>query len=218
MVFIVSPVVPRLPGSFGAVRAHGVHTGVDLYCPLGSSVLALESGVVVVGLTGCQAVTANGPPAAGADTSTFWNETLAVMVQGASGVVVYAEVAPSSVAVCVGDSVSRGDLLGLVSVAVLKHNNGDAPLRAHVMPQHALVVGHWAAPSGDPAGPHSCPAFGRAGSADVRAGGVRRQTIRGPGGRKAGLEVVEGVGGGLGDGRESRGRGDEPMSEPRPSF
>jgi hypothetical protein len=30
--------------------------------------------------------------------------------------------------------------------------------------------------------------------------------------------VVEGVGGGLGDGRESRGRGDEPMSEPRPSF
>ena len=52
-------------------------------------------------------MTANGPPAAGADTSAFWNDTLAVMVQDASGV--YGEVTPSSVAVCVGDLVSRGD-------------------------------------------------------------------------------------------------------------
>ncbi len=92
-------VIPREgePGAFGAVRRHDVHTGVDLHCGAGQSVLAVERGVVV-------AVEEFTGPAAG---SPWWLPTRAVLVEGASGVVLYGEVVPEG-AMVTGALVAQG--------------------------------------------------------------------------------------------------------------
>src|SRR6185369_11326283 len=79
--------LPPHPGAFAAVRAHHVHEGVDLYCPEGTCVTAVEAGEVV-------AIVAFTGPRAG---SPFWLDTDAVLVEGPTGVVVYGELAPSVV-------------------------------------------------------------------------------------------------------------------------
>jgi hypothetical protein len=80
----VPKLLPDTPGRFGAVRKHDVHTGVDLYCAVSTKVVAVEAGEVVV----IEPFT--GPDAA----SPWWLSTEAVLVEGASGVVVYGEVHP----------------------------------------------------------------------------------------------------------------------------
>ncbi len=78
---------PRVPlgrdaGAFGAVRRYDTHTGVDLYANHGSSVFAMEDGIVV----------GHGPftgPAAG---SPWWLDTDALLVEGESGVILYGEI------------------------------------------------------------------------------------------------------------------------------
>lgn len=98
------PLVPSLPsgqGLFGAARLHDIHTGVDLYAPPGTSVLAAEDGEVA----------AIDPFFTGGDESPWWETTAAVMVEGASGVVLYGEVEPL---VDVGQQVRAGDLVGRV--------------------------------------------------------------------------------------------------------
>jgi murein DD-endopeptidase MepM/ murein hydrolase activator NlpD len=104
--------VPRAPepGAFGAHRKHDTHTGIDLYADPGAEVLAVEDGRVVAieDFTG---------PAAG---SPWWNDTRAVLVEGASGVVLYGEIDPC---VKVGERVTRGDVLGHVRT-VLRHDKG----------------------------------------------------------------------------------------------
>ncbi len=52
--------------------------------------------------------------------SPWWHDTFAVLVEGASGVVLYGELAP---AVIVGAKVERGDLVGRV-LTVLKRDKG----------------------------------------------------------------------------------------------
>ena len=78
--------IPPHPGAFGVKRTHHTHEGVDLYCPQGTPVFAVEDGeiVAVIPFTGRLAI----PP------SPWWRETEAVLVEGASGVVVYGEIAP----------------------------------------------------------------------------------------------------------------------------
>lgn len=104
--------MPESPsqGAFGAIRRHDVHTGVDLYAEPGVAVFAVEDGVVVAieEFTGARA------------GSPWWHDTLAVLVEGASGVVLYGELAPS---VIVGARVERGDLVGRV-LTVLKRDKG----------------------------------------------------------------------------------------------
>ena len=70
------------PGAFGAVRKFDVHTGVDLYCPEGTPIFAVEDGRVIT----IEIFT--GPRA----ESPWWYETLAILVEGESGVVCYGEV------------------------------------------------------------------------------------------------------------------------------
>ena len=70
------------PGAFGAVRKFDVHTGVDLYCKQGTPICAVEDGTVV------EIEIFTGPRA----ESPWWNETLAILVEGKSGVVCYGEV------------------------------------------------------------------------------------------------------------------------------
>lgn len=101
---------PHARGEFGAVRKYDIHTGVDLYCKPLSEVHAIEDGVVV----------AHGPftgPDAG---SPWWNHTHYVMVEGASGVVLYGELWPF---VSTGELVYAGDALGVV-LTVLRKDKG----------------------------------------------------------------------------------------------
>jgi hypothetical protein len=108
------------PGSFGAQRKHHIHEGVDLYCPEGTVVNAVEPGVVVavIPFTGENAV----PP------SPWWHDTWAVLVEGPSGVVVYGEITPS---VKVDDLMMAGWTIGHVK-QVLKEDKGRPQSMLHL--------------------------------------------------------------------------------------
>lgn len=103
------PIHPH-PGSFGFVRKNHTHEGVDLYVRDGSTVYAVETGAVVgvLPFTGEHA------------DSPWWHDTYAVLIEGASGVVVYGEIAPW---VEVGQTVRAGEPLGAVK-QVLKNDKG----------------------------------------------------------------------------------------------
>lgn len=102
------PLAPH-PGSFGAVRKYDIHTGVDLYCPEGTEVLAAEPGVVlrIEPFTG----TAAGSP--------WWHDTMAALIEGASGVLVYGEIEPRPDLVP-GLEVEEGQVLGVVRTVLRK--------------------------------------------------------------------------------------------------
>ncbi|HDR9105402.1 TPA: M23 family metallopeptidase [Burkholderia vietnamiensis] len=100
------PLAPH-PGAFGVQRAKHTHEGIDLYAPEGTPVSAVESGRVVA------VVPFTGPHA----RLPWWLDTWAVFVEGASGVVVYGEIAPS---VQQGDSVDAGQVLGSVLTVLAK--------------------------------------------------------------------------------------------------
>lgn len=108
------PVGDAHPGAFGFVRANHVHEGVDLYCPEGTPVHAVENGVVVaiIPFTGPSAE----PP------SPWWHDTLAVLVEGASGVVVYGEIGIGT-GLRVGMTLAAGEAFGRV-VRVLREDKG----------------------------------------------------------------------------------------------
>ena len=88
------------PGSYGAVRKHDIHTGVDLYCQDGESVVAVEDGEIVK--TGQFTGSIAGSP--------WWENTNFIAVQGASGTVVYGEITLN----WHSRKVKRGDPLGFV--------------------------------------------------------------------------------------------------------
>jgi len=113
-------------GAFGAQRTHDVHKGVDLYCPEGTPVIAAESGIVVHirPFTGLIA----GYP--------WWEDTHAISVVGATGLIVYAELHPEY-HLRVGDSVERGDTLGWVK-RVLKSTPEKLPLAINDRPASML--------------------------------------------------------------------------------
>lgn len=102
------------PGSFGAIRKYDIHTGVDIYCEPEQEVLAVEDGEVVLieNFTGANAV----PP------SPWWHETKAVLIEGASGVVVYGEIRPLET-ITVGQKIKQGQTIGNV-ITVLKKDKG----------------------------------------------------------------------------------------------
>lgn len=95
------------PGAFGVQRLNHTHEGLDLYAPHGTTVFAVEAGVVV-------AVKPFTGPHAGLP---WWLDTWAVFVEGPSGVVVYGEVAPM---VAEGTVVAAGEALGTVSTVLAK--------------------------------------------------------------------------------------------------
>jgi hypothetical protein len=104
------PLLPDAPGQFGATRRLDRHTGVDLYCEPGTTVLAVEGGVVasIVPFTGAHA------------DSAWWNETWAVLVAGVSGVVVYGEISTQHK---VGAEIKQGDSVGHVIPVLKKFKN-----------------------------------------------------------------------------------------------
>ena len=115
-----TPLLPDAPGQFGAVRKKDIHTGVDLYCEVGTDVLAVEDGTVVLVevFTGPNTT----PP------SPWWNETHAVLIEGRHGVITYGEIQPS---VRVGDRVRGGQIIGRVASPVLKTFKGRPMVMLH---------------------------------------------------------------------------------------
>jgi hypothetical protein len=112
------PVTPH-PGAFSHKRKHSHHTGVDLYCEEGERVYAVEDGVIVgiEWFTGAK------------DESPWWNDTQAILVEGATGVVCYGEIQVSKRCV-VGNTVSRGGWLGRVA-PVLKEGKERPDIPGH---------------------------------------------------------------------------------------
>jgi murein DD-endopeptidase MepM/ murein hydrolase activator NlpD len=106
----VIPIAPH-PGAFGVKRKHHTHEGVDLYVPDGTSVYAVEDGIVV-------AIT---PFTGASEGSPWWEETQAVLIEGETGVVVYGEIRPWITQP--GAHVKRGDIVGFVK-RVLKTDKG----------------------------------------------------------------------------------------------
>ena len=106
------PVTPH-PGSFGAIRKHDIHTGVDLYAKDGDHVGVVESGVIVdiVDFTGSKVIGEDGKP------MTWWNDTKAVLIKGTSGVVVYGEIEPFHW-IQVGQIIERGIGIGQVKAVL----------------------------------------------------------------------------------------------------
>ena len=113
-------IVRSLPGSFGSCRKHDIHTGVDLYCPEGESVWAVEPGKIlkVEQFTGARA------------ESPWWEDTWAVFVEGESGIVVYGELS-YPVPQGAGSFVSGGALVGWVQ-RVLKEDKGRPTSMLHL--------------------------------------------------------------------------------------
>jgi murein DD-endopeptidase MepM/ murein hydrolase activator NlpD len=121
-VKLVVPESMPHPGSFGAIRKYDIHTGIDLYCEPGQEVVAAEDGEIVLieNFTGLNAV----PP------SPWWHETQAILIEGASGVIVYGEITPLQT-ITVGQKVKQGQVLGHVTT-VLKKDKGLPMAMLHI--------------------------------------------------------------------------------------
>lgn len=113
------PLSPH-PGSFGFVRKHHTHEGVDLYAPEGTPVYAVEAGqiVAIIPFTGPQV------------DMPWWNDTHAVLVEGNTGVVLYGEIVPDA-SLKVGWYIGAGHPLGSVT-AVLRHDKGRPMAMLHL--------------------------------------------------------------------------------------
>lgn len=112
------------------MRKHDIHTGVDLYCRENDRVLAMEPGVIVdiVDFTGSKVLDKEGKP------MDWWNDTKAVLVKGASGVIVYGEIIPYMVQV--GQKLAVGAALGTVTPVL-----PDDKLRPDI-PHHSTSMLH----------------------------------------------------------------------------
>ena len=119
------------PGAFGNVRTHDIHTGVDLYAPVGCPVHAMESGKVIKidWFTGKEI----GMP--------WWESTRAIYIEGYTGVFNYGEVQERE-HLKVGDTVNKGDYIGHV-IQVLKKYKGRPQSMLHVELYHHGHTDDW---------------------------------------------------------------------------
>lgn len=97
---------------FGARRKFDVHTGVDLFCDPGDPIFAIEDGEITCICYFTGAVI--GMP--------WWNETMAVAVEGRSGVILYGEIDPIG-GIAVGQKIREGEIVGN-ALTVLKNDKG----------------------------------------------------------------------------------------------
>lgn len=123
------------PGAFGFTRKFDVHTGVDLYTFNGADVKAMEYGQVVkiIPFTGSKVFGKDGKP------MDWWLDTDAVLVKGASGVIVYGEVKVRE-GLKVGDYVRPGEIIAKVK-QVLKDDHEKFESRRKI-PGHSQSMLH----------------------------------------------------------------------------
>jgi len=82
--------------------------------------------VKIIWFTGSNVSTLEGEP------TSWWNDTMAIFVEGDSGTVLYGEVDSKGINVSVGDRVSQGQRLGQISTPVLKNNKGRPMVMLHL--------------------------------------------------------------------------------------
>lgn len=109
-------------GDFAFRRSFYYHPGIDIYCEKGREVVAIESGIVV-GFEHFTGAGANPP-------SPWWNDTFAVMVEGASGVIGYCELMIAD-ELDIGQKIVAGDPIGNI-VPVLKKDKGNGTTMLHL--------------------------------------------------------------------------------------
>jgi hypothetical protein len=102
--------LPRDHGTFGAVRKHDIHTGIDLYCNPDSHVFAIEAGTVM----------RKGPFTGPNANLPWWNDTDYLTIKGKSGYILYGEIISD---INIGELVKEGQHIGNVKT-VLKENRG----------------------------------------------------------------------------------------------
>lgn len=102
------------PGSFGAIRKHDIHTGIDLYCENHATVYSMTHGIVI-----------DIQPFTGKNAdSPWWNDTDCIIVKTEDGkYIVYGELKSK---VKVNNIVFPGMILGKVK-QVLKKDKGVTP-------------------------------------------------------------------------------------------
>lgn len=106
-------------GSFGTRRKFNVHSGVDLYAPVGENVYAVEDGEVVW----CGWFT-------GSNCGTpWWNDTRALYVEGDTATIIYGEIQEID-SLQEGSLVKRGQVIGNV-MEVLKKDKGKPTSMLH---------------------------------------------------------------------------------------
>jgi murein DD-endopeptidase MepM/ murein hydrolase activator NlpD len=95
-------------GAFGVARKHDHHGGVDLYCPDGTAVYAVDYGKVV-----------HIRPFTGAIAGfPWWNDTYAISIDHGDCIAVYGEIYKPLIKV--GDRVDKGDCIALVKQVLVK--------------------------------------------------------------------------------------------------
>ena len=109
-------------GRFGAIRKFDVHTGFDIYCPDGEPVYAIESGIVtsIEHFTGKFTTPIPMP---------WWANTMAIGIEGKSGVILYGEVYTPKIKV--GDKIFEGQKIAKVK-RVLKKDKGLPTTMLHI--------------------------------------------------------------------------------------
>lgn len=120
-------------GAFGAIRKHDIHKGVDLYCPQGTPIHAVESGKVVDirWFTGEKA------------GCSWWRNTQGISVEGNSGVVVYGEMIVNE-ELKEGDCVEVGSNLGWVEQVMAKDNGRPLSMLHFALHRHSVLAnGKW---------------------------------------------------------------------------
>jgi len=117
-----TPPPTRGDGSFGVVRKHDVHTGVDLYCEPGQEVRAVRDGWILL-------ITAFTGASVG---SPWWLDTSVVGVASRDGeCVLYGEIQPEMLHAAVGARVACGQLLGRVQ-RVRREDDGRPTTMLHL--------------------------------------------------------------------------------------
>jgi len=116
---------------FGARRKFDVHTGVDLFCDHGDPIFAIEDGEItdICYFTGAVV----GMP--------WWNETMAVAVEGESGVILYGEIDPMG-GIAVGQKIKEGEIVG-TALTVLKNGKGLPMTMLHIELYRYGYRGNW---------------------------------------------------------------------------
>lgn len=106
------------PGSFGYIRKHDIHTGVDLYCENNDAVYAMYDGIIV-NIEDFTGINSNPP-------TSWWNDTNSVLILHNDFVICYGEITVAN-NITIGSSVKEGDIIGYVK-QVLKKDKNKTPL------------------------------------------------------------------------------------------
>lgn len=132
--------LPDYPGLFGSIRKEDIHTGIDLYCEIGTTVVAMCSGTVVnvenftgkyVGnKTRTSDQYNDGDPNAQMP-SPWWNDTDAVLIKSDVGgsIIVYGEI---DTHIEIDSRVIAGQPIGTIKRSVLRSNKGRPMVMLHL--------------------------------------------------------------------------------------